>query len=85
MSASEIAFGVFIVVGFVLIARYVDLWLDKRQTLFSLRYGDEVQWIDDGNLRNGSFITWTPSGLASVAGSDGPTLIDAKIMQKRLR
>lgn len=66
------------------LSQYIEDRLAKSTALNSLRAGDAVIWIEDGSIINGTFIGWTASGLANVNGPEGPYILNAKLLQRKL-
>lgn len=83
MGLPEISFILACLVVVLGLSQYIEERLAKSTALNSLRAGDAVIWIDDGNLINGTFIGWTASGLANVNGPDGPYILNAKLLQRK--
>lgn len=73
--------GIVIVMG---LSQYAEEHFAKRSALSSLRAGDDVIWIEDGSIINGTFVGWTVSGLVNVNGPDGPYILDVKCIQRKL-
>lgn len=66
------------------LSQYIEDRFAKASALSSLRAGDDVIWIEDGNIINGTFVGWTVSGLVNVNGPDGPYILDVKRIQRKL-
>lgn len=66
------------------LSQYIEDRFAKASALSSLRAGDDVIWIEDGNIINGTFVSWTVSGLINVNGPDGPYILDVKRIQRKL-
>ena len=65
-------------------SQYIEDRLARSTALNSLRAGDAVIWIEDSSIINGTFVSWTVSGLANVNGPDGPYILEAKLIQRKL-
>jgi len=65
------------------LSQYIEDRLAKSTALNSLQAGDEIIWIEDGRIINGTFVSWTVSGLANVNGPDGPYILEAKRLQRK--